>query len=130
MLTGRCFCGAVQIEVEDAFLYAMYCHCSRCRRRTGSAFSVFGGIEIEKVHARAGEAVAITGDPQGTHDWRCKLCFSCLYAVVREQKFAHVQLGVLDGAPRLRPDRHIFVGSKAEWHEITDTLAQFDALPP
>jgi hypothetical protein len=49
MLNGRCFCGAVEYTVEDAFLYAAYCHCSRCRQHTGSAFSASGGIEADKL---------------------------------------------------------------------------------
>ena len=49
MLNGRCYCGAVEYVVEDAFIYAAYCHCSKCRRFTGSAFSAFGGIETDKL---------------------------------------------------------------------------------
>ena len=49
ILAGKCFCGAVQYEVADAFLYAMNCHCSNCRRTTGSAFKPFAGIEREKL---------------------------------------------------------------------------------
>ncbi|MGN6304080.1 MAG: GFA family protein, partial [Mesorhizobium sp.] len=47
-LQGRCFCGAVGYEVNDAFLYAANCHCSQCRRTTGSAFKPFAGIEREE----------------------------------------------------------------------------------
>jgi hypothetical protein len=131
MLTGRCFCGAVQIEVEDAFEYSLYCHCSRCRRRTGSAFSVFGGIAIEKVRVRAGEEqVALVGNPHGTHDKRCTRCFACLYSVVREQKYAHVQLGVLESAPSLAPQGHIWVSTKASWYTIGDDLPQFAEFAP
>lgn len=36
-LVRGCECGAVQYRVADAFLYAMNCHCSRCRAATGSA---------------------------------------------------------------------------------------------
>ena len=38
MLAGECFCGAVRYAVADAFAYALNCHCSNCRRTTGSAF--------------------------------------------------------------------------------------------
>lgn len=31
--------------------------------------------------------------------------------------------------PRLRPKEHIFVGSKAEWYQILDDLAQYDEFP-
>ena len=41
ILTGECYCRTVRFEVVDAFSYAMNCHCSNCRRTTGSAFKPF-----------------------------------------------------------------------------------------
>jgi hypothetical protein len=38
-------------------------------------------------------------------------------------------LGVLDDDPGTRPLCHVFVADKAPWHEIADSLPQFDALP-
>lgn len=34
-------------------------------------------------------------------------------------------LGTLDTDPGVRPGRHVFVGSKAPWFEITDDLPQY-----
>ncbi len=41
-----------------------------------------------------------------------------------------VPLGNLDNDPGGRPEAHIFVGSKATWHEISDDVPQFDVYPP
>ena len=38
-------------------------------------------------------------------------------------------LGSLDEDPGMRPQAHIFVGSKAPWFEITDQLPQFKEFP-
>ena len=51
-LMGKCFCGAVHYAVPDEFLYAMNCHCSNCRRATGSAFKPLAGIERDKQKRR------------------------------------------------------------------------------
>lgn len=40
-LRGRCLCGAVEYQIPDTLEYAGYCHCSECRRFSGSAFSAF-----------------------------------------------------------------------------------------
>jgi hypothetical protein len=32
-------------------------------------------------------------------------------------------------APGIQPTKHIFVGSRASWFEITDDLPQFDEYP-
>ena len=130
MLRGSCLCEAVRFEVEDAFLYAAYCHCSRCRRRSGSAFTAFGGIAIERLRVTAGmDHLLLTQESDVGFVCFCKHCFSPLYAAVRQRQFVHVQLGALLDAPSRRPDHHIFVGSKAPWHDITDALPQFQALP-
>ncbi|WP_217351458.1 GFA family protein [Aquisalimonas sp. 2447] len=34
-------------------------------------------------------------------------------------------LGTLDTDPGVRADRHVFVGSKAPWFDISDDLPQF-----
>ena len=41
-----------------------------------------------------------------------------------------VAMGTLDQDPGKGPESHIFVGSKAPWHEITDDLPQYDEYPP
>ena len=38
--------------------------------------------------------------------------------------------GAIDGDPGTRPREHIFVGSKALWHDITDSLPQHEEWPP
>ncbi len=130
MLTGTCLCGAVSFRVEDAFEYALNCHCSQCRRATGSAFKPFAGIAVARLrHDRDRATLLCFGDAQAA-DWRCARCGSLLYSIVREGRYAHVPLGVLTPAPSLMPTAHIFVGSKAPWYEIRDDLPQFEALPP
>jgi hypothetical protein len=125
-LEGRCECRAVRYRVDDAFLYAANCHCSNCRASTGSAFKPFAGIEREKLEVvEGGDSLLIWGDDDGNHT-RCGTCGSLLYSVVRDGGYVHVALGSLVDAPSIRPTEHIFVGSKAEWFEITDDLSQRD----
>lgn len=125
LLTGGCFCGAVAYEVEDAFGYAANCHCSGCRRATGAAFKPFAGVEVDKLRLTRGEdKLLIFGDRNAAHDRHCAVCGSLLYSVVRDNAYAHVAMGTLIDAPTIRPDHHIFVGSKAPWFTITDDLPQ------
>jgi hypothetical protein len=110
--------------VADEFVYAANCHCSNCRRATGSAFKPFAGIERDKLGITHGEDhLMVFGDENGS-DTRCKVCGSLLYSVVRDGTFVHVALGSLVDDPAIRPTKHIFVGSKARWFTITDELPQ------
>ncbi|SEL32041.1 Uncharacterized conserved protein [Stigmatella aurantiaca] len=125
VLAGQCLCGAVQYQVADAFLYAANCHCSNCRRATGSAFKPFAGIEREKLRVTQGADRLLLYGSEENHDAHCKPCGSLLYSLVRDGAYVHVTLGTLTDAPSLRPTEHIFVGSKAPWFTITDGLPQY-----
>jgi hypothetical protein len=126
VLAGRCECGAVRYRVDDAFRYASNCHCSRCRAATGSAFKAFAGIEREKLELTDGrDALLIVGE-EDANDTRCAACGSLLFSVVQNGAYVHVAMGSLVDAPSIRPTKHIFVGSKAPWFEITDDLPQFE----
>ena len=127
-LAGKCFCGAVHYFVADEFVYAANCHCSNCRRATGSAFKPFAGIERDKLVVTEGaNHLMIFGDENG-NDTHCKVCGSLLYSLVRAGAFVHVAMGTLVDDPTIRPSRHIFVGSKAPWFTITDGLPQCEEL--
>ena len=125
-LAGSCRCGAVRYAVADAFLYAANCHCSNCRRATGSAFKPFAGIERDRLEiTRGGDNLLIYGGGIN-HDVHCRSCGSLLYSVVRDGAFVHVAMGTLVDVPAIRPTGHIFVGSKAAWFTITDDLPQYE----
>ena len=124
MLTGGCRCGEVRFTVADEFRYAANCHCSGCRAATGSAFKAFAGIEREKLRVTQGaDNLLVWGEPDLNHT-RCATCGSMLFSVVRQGEWVHVALGSLEDEPSIRPAKHIFVGSKAPWFEISDDLPQ------
>ena len=119
--------GAVRFATRSRMssCYAANCHCSQCRAATGSAFKAFAGIEREKLELTEGRHVAIFGE-EDANDTRCAVCGGFLFSVVRDGAFVHVAMGSLVDAPTIRPTKHIFVGSKAAWFEITDDLPQFE----
>lgn len=121
MLLWRC-----PLQRGNEFRYAMNCHCSNCRRTTGSAFKPLAGIERGKLTVGQGrDNLLIVGDDIG-HDAHCRTCGSLLYSVVREGEYVHVAMGTLIDAPSIRPRAHIFVRSKAPWFTITDDLPQYE----
>ena len=123
-LIGQCYCRAVTYEVADDFAYAMNCHCSDCRRATGSAFKPMAGSGIDRIRIVSGDDRLSRFGDDSAHDLHCETCGSLLYSVVRDGEFAHVTMGTLVDTPSIRPTKHIFVGSKADWFVITDDLPQ------
>jgi hypothetical protein len=130
-ISGRCLCGAVAYSVSDNFKYSGYCHCSDCRRFSGSAFSAMGGLEKEDFHILKGqEHIATYVKSENTVLAFCRTCGSSLYAEKPKKNMIHLRLGTLDESPGVTPQFHSFVGSKASWDHIGDDLPQFEAGRP
>jgi len=62
------------------------------------------------------------------HEAHCGECLSLLYWT-SQGTYVRVPYGALVDEPTLKPMGHMFVGSKAPWHEITDDLPRYDEYP-
>jgi len=128
-LQGSCLCGGVRYKVADAFSYSLICHCSQCRRATGSASKPFAGVEREKLVLTTGSETVLRYGGETTYDVHCGRCGSLLYSDIGTGRYVHVTLGTLLDTPTIRPTAHIFVASKAAWDEIGDALPQHAEFP-
>ena len=129
-LFGTCLCQQVAYAVDDAFEYAVNCHCSNCRRLTGAAFKPLAGIASGKLTLVRGADAVLRYGEGASYNIGCRTCGAFLYAVVRNGAYVHVAMGTLVDTPRIRPTAHIFVGSKAPWFTITDDLPQHEGFAP
>jgi hypothetical protein len=125
-LTGGCLCGAVRFEVAEPFVLAGYCHCTRCRRRTGTAASVQATTAPGSLRIVAGEElVRCYEPPDGARKCYCSACGGALWSRPRDDpRSASVRLGTLDGDPGIRPSYRQFVTYAVTWEPIPD-----DGLP-
>lgn len=129
-LTGSCLCGGVKIRVADHFQFVGYCHCSECRKWSGSAFATGGLVSAGDFEVISGEElVSCYRQSEETDLCFCSACGASLYSRKLKLGSYIVRLGILDDAPTQRPNVHIFAASKAPWFEITDQLAKFEQLP-
>jgi len=127
-IEGGCLCGAVAFVIPDDLAYAGYCHCSECRRFSGSAFSAFGGISAARFCILRGEGeITFYTKSASTVLAFCRICGSSVSASKPGRDMIHRRLGTLSGSPSLLPQAHSQVGSKAAWYAICDDLPQFKA---
>ena len=127
MLTGRCLCGGVRFEIDGPIGPAVYCHCSTCRRANGSAFAANASTPRAGFRLLEGaELIREFESSPGKQRAFCSRCGSPIYATMPDDaSIVRIRLGTLDQDPGERPRAHIWVGSKAPWHEIGDALPQF-----
>lgn len=129
-IRGGCLCGAIKYEVTGPLYDASHCHCSMCRRFHGAAFSTYAKLDAEDFRWLRGEAELGVYEPSPGKGWAfCRKCGSSL-GLPGDGKLIEVALGSVEGDPNVRPTKHIFVASKAPWHEILDSLPQYDGWEP
>ena len=123
---GSCLCGGVQFEVTLPFTDANYCHCSRCRKHSGSEAGATARVPRERFELLSGEELIRVYEPDdGAVKAFCSVCGSSLFGrrwPVGDE--IAIRLGTIDGDPQIRPQLHSFVDSKAAWSEIPE-----DGLP-
>jgi len=131
MIRGSCLCGDVRFEIDGVLKGASHCHCSMCRKAHGAAFGTYAAAKAAEFRFVSGED-RITRYRSSAEVVRafCARCGSTLpWPRESEPEVVDVVLGILDDDPGLRPSHHIFVASKAPWHEITDNLPQYATRP-
>jgi hypothetical protein len=129
---GSCLCAGVRFIVSGAFGQTLNCHCSICRKAHSSAFRTRSAIRAEQVRWIEGEKLIGRYESSATTiRCFCTRCGTRLHSEYRDHTgIFGIPIALFDGDPGVRPEAHIFVGSKAPWHEITDDLPQYEAMPP
>jgi len=129
--TGSCLCGAVRYAIAGRIERAEYCHCSMCRKVHGTAFSSNAEVAAASFQWVTGrDLVSEFASSPARRKCFCSRCGAQL-AIRRldDPSTIAITLGTLDGDPGIRPDRHVFVDSKAPWDAISDDLPQYRIYP-
>jgi hypothetical protein len=112
--------------------FMSHCHCSRCRKARGAAHASNLFVAADALRFTRGEESLVSYKLPEARYFKpvfCRTRGSPMPRVDHERGFAAVPMGSLDDDPGLRPERHIFVGSKAPWYEITAALPEDGELP-
>jgi hypothetical protein len=131
VINGKCACAAVQYQVAGDLIDYCHCHCSICRKLHGAAFATWGGVSRGQFSFLSG------ADNLGTYAFSdnadsifCKTCSSTVLVDFKpESHMLYIAMGTMDGDVDCPTGFHQFVGSKAPWFEITDTLPQHQGWP-
>lgn len=129
-LSGSCLCRGVQYEIHGPISDVYNCHCSMCRKLHAAAFRTCGRILSADWRTRSGgELIRFYEASPGEHKAFCSVCGSSLFTRFDDKPEAYgFPLGTLDTDPGVRAQKHVFVGSKAPWFEITDDLPRHDGF--
>jgi hypothetical protein len=132
VLRGGCLCGLVTYEVKAPTSKFAYCHCSRCRKATGTAFASNIYVEPPQLMWKSGSDAIERYNHSAAASfakWFCRTCGSPLPRVTRSGRTVVIPAGSLDQSPIDRPKAHIFWESRASWVSIEDSLPRYAEYP-
>ena len=131
MNKGSCLCGDITWEIDGELTLMTACHCSMCRKVHGGAFGTYIGVEAESFRWTAGaDLVHSYESSPGAQRPFCPRCGSLVASETPDGGQVYMPAGNLEGDLDRALDSHIFVDSRASWHEITDEAPQFGGYPP
>ena len=84
---GHCLCKSVRYVVDGEPVWCAHCHCTDCRRHTGSAVATFVCFDKGQFGLTAGEFGRIESSP-GVYRCFCSTCGTPM-AYEREEKWIH-----------------------------------------
>jgi hypothetical protein len=121
-------CGGIRYEVDAEVGPVTNCHCSQCRKASGAAFASNASVPAAAFRLISGAGLLTEWESSpGKRRSFCSRCGSPLLKRSDDNPdVIRLRLGCLDTDPGRKPSRHIYVGSKAPWFEITDALPIFE----
>ena len=98
----------------------------------GAAFATFAGVARDKFKYLSGESDLSVYKSSGNHNRVfCSICGSNIMVELTDYpEELYLSMSAIDGDPERPEGYHIFVGSKAPWHEISDSLKQYHEDSP
>jgi hypothetical protein len=127
VIRGSCLCGGAAFEIDGPVTPIQTCHCSRCRKTSGSAFSTALATSPNDFQwIRGKDLITAFELPSGFRRPFCRVCSSPMPSPEADGAVRALPAGCLDDDPKTAIFRHTFVGSKATWYEVTDGLPQFE----
>ena len=130
---GSCLCQRVTYQFHQPEYVFQYCHCSRCRKFTGSAHAANILVKPEQFEWLSGEElVGRFEHPEAKYYATsfCTHCGSSLPWMAQSGGTVVIPAGTLDEDPGIRPRQNIFWDSRAPWCEEVSALPCHAELTP
>jgi hypothetical protein len=115
---GSCLCGSVQYEITGEPKKFYHCHCSRCRKASGTGHASNLLIKPGAIKWIKGEdLIKAYKIPEAKRFTRCfcSVCGSQVPRYVKETDSIVIPAGSLDSDPTIQPQARIFWDSRASW---------------
>lgn len=129
MPRGQCHCGAVSYEFTGEPSHQALCHCSDCRRHSGSPMVAWALVSNDQLKID-GETRAYASSEHAKRHF-CAQCGTSLF-YTNEAIFPNatdIQFATLDDPDALVPQAQIQVAERVGWMKRLGEMPQFERFP-
>ncbi|RXJ74440.1 aldehyde-activating protein [Veronia nyctiphanis] len=132
MYKASCFCGKVTLDITGPISHIIHCHCSLCRKSSGTAYATNGFVDTEHLVITSGEEVLSYFERKpGKKRHFCSSCGSPIFSSNEaDPSRVRLRLGLLDTDITERPESHNFVTSRANWEDMDTHLPRYKGHEP
>jgi len=129
-IKGSCLCGQVKYIVRGPFDAFHICHCSQCRRSTGTAHASNIFSTKDRLQWLAGEELTKRYDPVEAgviSKAFCTHCGSLVPYISASSGRLIIPAGGLESDPGIRPQDNIYWPDRADWYDAVPQAPHYDA---
>ncbi len=130
MVVGKCLCGNIEFscQLNDSRMKIYQCHCSLCKRQSGSSSNSATIIRSEYFHWIKNESIKFWQKDSGFTSHFCGNCGSSVPNVLADVYY-WIPVGLLEMKAEVQVVANFCLSTKSSWHEISKSSENFDELP-
>lgn len=133
-MKGSCLCGGVHYESTVEPVMTAACHCTHCRKQSGTAFSVVIAVPAETVTITGNTLKSYTDMGSSGFPMERKFCGNCGSPILSEpldtSGLYFIKAGTLDDSSWIKPSAEIWCDSKVSWAALPEALPKIPQNPP
>jgi heme-degrading monooxygenase HmoA len=127
---GGCFCGRIRYRATGRPQTPSICHCTMCRRISGSPMVGWATFRTDDLEWVAGSPKRFGSSPEAERSF-CGDCGTALtFRLEANPDWTDITLASLDEPARITPCDHIFTDTRIPWVRLADGLPQFSGERP
>jgi hypothetical protein len=127
-ISGSCLCGAISYSISQNIGDIVHCHCIKCRKAHGTAFSSVAKIEDNNFSITGKNKLNSYQSSSGKTRCFCSNCGSQIYAKRDNTDFIILRLGTLNDESMIgsqyQEAKHIWLAEKACWYDLHANLEE------
>jgi hypothetical protein len=127
LYTGGCSCGSIRFALSE-YLYVLTCHCSACKKRTGSVFGISVVAEnhgITQISGRSQKYTRIAESGRPVHYEFCPACATTvLWRIEAAPERTIFAGGAFDDMRALDPAGEMYHENKLSWARVECSLSR------